>query len=72
MQTFVTRRCNLIDVLLLFLNVAQILMVKRAEGEAESKYLSGVGVARQRQVGGTLITTGLHAGNESGALLYKL
>lgn len=28
----------------------KILMVKRAEGEAESKYLSGVGVARQRQV----------------------
>lgn len=27
----------------------KILMVKRAEGEAESKYLSGVGVARQRQ-----------------------
>ncbi|CAM6089196.1 unnamed protein product [Calypogeia fissa] len=27
----------------------KILLVKRAEGEAESKYLSGVGVARQRQ-----------------------
>ena len=27
-----------------------ILQVKRAEGEAETKYLSGVGVARQRQV----------------------
>ncbi len=27
----------------------KILQVKRAEGEAESKYLSGVGVARQRQ-----------------------
>lgn len=27
----------------------KILMVKRAEGEAESKYLSGVGIARQRQ-----------------------
>lgn len=27
----------------------KILMVKRAEGEAESKFLSGVGVARQRQ-----------------------
>lgn len=27
----------------------KILMVKRAEAEAESKYLSGVGVARQRQ-----------------------
>jgi len=25
------------------------LQVKRAEGEAEAKYLSGVGVARQRQ-----------------------
>lgn len=29
----------------------KILQVKRAEGEAESKYLSGKGVARQRQVG---------------------
>jgi len=27
----------------------KILQVKRAEGEAESKYLSGVGIARQRQ-----------------------
>eukprot|EP00270_Netrium_digitus_P015456 TRINITY_DN541_c0_g1_i2.p1 TRINITY_DN541_c0_g1~~TRINITY_DN541_c0_g1_i2.p1 ORF type:complete len:320 (+),score=68.88 TRINITY_DN541_c0_g1_i2:90-962(+) len=27
----------------------KVLMVKRAEGEAESKYLSGVGTARQRQ-----------------------
>ncbi|KAF2308686.1 hypothetical protein GH714_012350 [Hevea brasiliensis] len=27
----------------------KILQIKRAEGEAESKYLSGVGIARQRQ-----------------------
>ena len=27
----------------------QILQIKRAEGEAESKYLSGLGIARQRQ-----------------------
>lgn len=27
----------------------KILQIKRAEGEAESKYLSGLGVARQRQ-----------------------
>ncbi|KAL5725031.1 Protein hir2 [Ranunculus cassubicifolius] len=27
----------------------KILQVKRAEGEAESKYLSGIGIARQRQ-----------------------
>ncbi|EFJ08723.1 hypothetical protein SELMODRAFT_269623 [Selaginella moellendorffii] len=33
----------------------KILQVKRAEGDAESKYLSGVGVARQRQA----ITDGL-------------
>ena len=29
----------------------KILLVKAAEAEAESKYLSGVGVARQRKVG---------------------
>lgn len=33
----------------------KILLVKRAEGEAEAKYLSGVGIARQRQA----ITNGL-------------
>ena len=27
----------------------KILQIKRAEGEAESKYLSGLGIARQRQ-----------------------
>lgn len=27
----------------------KIIQIKRAEGEAESKYLSGVGIARQRQ-----------------------
>lgn len=27
----------------------KILQIKRAEGEAESKYLAGVGIARQRQ-----------------------
>ncbi|KAK1372748.1 Hypersensitive-induced response protein 1 [Heracleum sosnowskyi] len=27
----------------------KILQIKRVEGEAESKYLSGVGIARQRQ-----------------------
>ena len=27
----------------------KILLIKRAEGEAESKYLSGLGIARQRQ-----------------------
>lgn len=27
----------------------KILQIKKAEGEAESKYLSGVGIARQRQ-----------------------
>lgn len=27
----------------------KILQIKRAEGEAESKYLSGMGIARQRQ-----------------------
>ena len=31
----------------------KILQVKRAEAEAETKYLSGVGVARQREVCGT-------------------
>lgn len=28
----------------------KIIQVKRAEAEAETKYLSGVGVARQREV----------------------
>ena len=27
----------------------KIIQIKRAEGEAESKYLSGLGIARQRQ-----------------------
>lgn len=27
----------------------KVLQIKKAEGEAESKYLSGLGVARQRQ-----------------------
>jgi regulator of protease activity HflC (stomatin/prohibitin superfamily) len=27
----------------------KIIQIKRAEGEAEAKYLSGVGIARQRQ-----------------------
>jgi hypothetical protein len=30
-------------------------VVKEAEAEAEAKFLQGVGVARQRQVGGALV-----------------
>ncbi|KAL8172366.1 hypothetical protein V2J09_024170 [Rumex salicifolius] len=31
------------------INAEKIIQIKRAEGEAESKYLSGLGIARQRQ-----------------------
>ncbi|KDO82792.1 hypothetical protein CISIN_1g0229931mg, partial [Citrus sinensis] len=31
------------------INAEKILQIKRAEGEAESKYLAGLGIARQRQ-----------------------
>lgn len=51
--------------LVLLSNLVQILMVKRAEGEAESKYLSGVGVARQRQV---IMIIGLR---ESGSVCFS-
>lgn len=40
----------------------KIVQVKRAEGEAESKYLAGLGMARQRQA----IVEGLRAENVQG------
>ena len=46
----------------------KILQVKRAEGEAESKYLSGLGIARQRQaiVGGLRENVLAFSGNVPG------
>eukprot|EP00897_Mesotaenium_endlicherianum_P005189 jgi/Mesen1/4699/ME000241S03736 len=46
----------------------KILQVKRAEGEAEAKYLSGVGVARQRQYRGSAVARPAAAAAADGGL----